>query len=311
MGSKSILTIGLIIVGVFLYLSLGQLTNNQPTQKPVIIAHKVKVDKVHETTKIEPIQRAVVERIATPAFGFMATTNKHQIVALISDNDQNGSLVNYLDKVCQEYECIKDIRYENDIIDAPWQETAAKILDLIVHNNIKDGSLFIESNTLKIEGKISDYETKTTLDSILKSAKEENLTIESYTTLSKNIQKDINTTTLDITPPKETNNTSIEQPAKPAQAEASEVKKPIDKKPTIHIKAQPVKKKDTKVIKKRVKKPEVVPTPVMETTFENSITSTNEKETEDQSPVKGIVATPYMSTTKDRVVTINKQQLQI
>ncbi len=198
MGSKAIIFLGIVMSVLFLYLCVsGQNINLKPTvsmnigqaldeieEKPEIEIKPQELEESVETEiKEEPeVTEVISGRISIATFGFMIS-DKNQVIALMSDNDQNGILAQRIERLCEEEECIKDMRYGDDIIDAPWQEEAVKIINLLVGKEINNASLFIENNTLKLEGSIENLKTKKALDDILESIKSDKFKIENYSKL--------------------------------------------------------------------------------------------------------------------------------
>jgi outer membrane protein OmpA-like peptidoglycan-associated protein len=168
--------------------------DDTPTIQEILATEKEVVESVEKDldenlTQIveteQTIEKDIVEvisdnRISIPAFGFISTVDKNQIVALMSDHDQDGILAKTIKEICQKQECIKDLSYEKDVIDASWQKPIASIVQLISDKKIKDGSLFVESNTVKIEGKINDKNTSLKVIEAIRKIKEAKLKVENY-----------------------------------------------------------------------------------------------------------------------------------
>jgi len=194
MGSKAIMFLGTVISVLFLYLCVnGQDINRKQTvsidaDQALEKIETEQLEKEIVVTEVKEQPEVISGRISIATFGFMIS-DKNQVIALMSDNDQNGILFQRIERLCKKEKCIKDMRYGDDIIDAPWQEEAVKIIDLFVSKEIKNGSLFIENNILKIEGSIENPKTKKALDDILTSIKSDKFKIENY---SKLVQIDSN-----------------------------------------------------------------------------------------------------------------------
>jgi outer membrane protein OmpA-like peptidoglycan-associated protein len=330
MNSKIIIITGITASVLYIYFSLL----NRPiqyVQAPQNNEKKDYTEKTSENNIAEAIiekakeERPIIEeRIASPAFGFMKG-KKNQIVALLSDNDQNGTLSNFIDSLCKNNECNIDIRYQNDIKDATWQKSVVDLLEILSNNNIDNGSLFIESDVLKIEGLIKDYETKVAMDNIFESIKP-TLEIEYHTKLSESAQKaadeiesksnsldivqEINETTVvennitdaTINNEKVEENTTIEKENNITKAEPSSNNQEPPK-----VAASATKQNNTKpisiqkIVKKTVVKPhkDIVATPVMETTLEADTMIVKSIDDEPNLPVQGLVALSIMKTTND------------
>jgi outer membrane protein OmpA-like peptidoglycan-associated protein len=355
MGSKVIILLGLLASALYIYFFINQQSINLDSSKAVntnsVVESSVKnidenktdqianVEPTNEPTSIpeENAEEEVVvtnKRISTPAFGFMSGTKKNQIVALMSDNDENGPLAKRIEDLCKKTDCNKDMRYEDDIIDAPWQEEVGKIITLLTDGSIDDGSLFIEGNVLKLEGSINSNEIKTVLEGILDNIKSDTFKVENHSKLSNNIKAD------EIKREEESridsNQKSTEEATKREELPVEPVIKSAIEEPTIEpvvkeiektetavalssetkeIKTAVVEKTRAKTIKKTEKKtkklnkptrsiksvkrastPEILPEPVMTTTLdeEAQITGHSIKE---NIKATGLVAKPVMDTT--------------
>ena len=275
MGSKGIFVVGTLVSGAFLYYSIyktsmpstisknnieqSQISKTKIDAKLEVLEKETKVVKVEpEVTKKEAISEEVVieeviERISIPAFGFMSSKNKNQIVALMSDNEKDGELSKYLKWLCAKKECSKDIRFENNIMDSSWQKGAVKIIELFEDESISGGSLFIESDTLKLEGKVNSKEAQNRLDLILESLKNTNLKIQSYIKLADFAEQQFK--------PQKIETPKVVEVAPTEAPKITKVTKPIVKEVV----------KPAEVVKPVVRpapKPEIVPEPFMETTLD-------------------------------------------
>jgi hypothetical protein len=298
MGSKTIIFLGVLISAVYLYFCISKYTvveskTDISSSSVVQAVDEIKPEIIDEAPSIEEddaIQNAN-ERISTPAFGFMAGINKNQIVALMSDNDENGSLSKQIEKLCEKKQCSKDMRYENDIIDASWQEDTAQIIELLTDGSIDKGSLFIEGNVLKLEGIVKSQKAQDRLNDILNSVKNDTFKVENYLKLSENIQKRDSKT------------------KKEFLVEKTDIKK-VDTKPIIKpkVKVEKVKPKDD-VKEPTVSTPVVSTDSTMETTLDTQSKITVEHSVDEVIPAVGIVAKPRIKiaptkkkSTKKRVV---------
>lgn len=259
----------------------------------------------------------VNERISIPAFGFMAGSNKNQIVALMSNNDENGTLTKKIETLCQKMECSKDMRFENDIIDAAWQEEVVKIIDLLTDGKIENGSLFIEGNVLKLEGTINTQESQDAVNTILDTLKSDTFKVENYakllpvatvktdalenieTTKDVKIQEQKQEVEEKVIPEPKIEKV-ISQP-KPVTVPAKSALKVVEKslsKATKKIQKS-AEKKAVKI--KKISKPEVVPEPVMETTLDAEARVRKILgEIKESKLNSGNVAKPHMQTTVEK-----------
>lgn len=340
MGSKTIIFLGVLVSALYLYYAISNyaVVKSGTIISPESVAqtvNEVKPEIVEEVPSIieeEIVIKNANERISTPAFGFMAGENKNQIVALMSDNDENGSLVKQMEALCKKRECSKDMRYENDIMDASWQKEAIEIIELLTDGSIENGSLFIEGNVLKLEGTIKSQKTQDVLNDILNAAKSDTFKIENYTKLSeqetlKNSEiKKVETkkevvakkvekvkpvpvvekeavsipvvnaeSTMDTTLDTQSEITVEHSIDEDIKAEGV-IAKPLMKETS--AKSSSTKKRVVKI--KAAPKHEIIPAPVMETTLDaESRVRAILSEIKDSKPAVGVVAKPYMKTTAE------------
>jgi len=120
------------------------------------------VAKTDESTPV------IVEK-APPVFGMMQSSKTTQIVGLLSSTDQNGTLGRFLNRFCQTHRCKSDLDYQNSIESAPWQKDVVSLVRLIAEGKLADGSLFIENNTIKIEGNATNADAVVQLQTLFAS----------------------------------------------------------------------------------------------------------------------------------------------
>lgn len=96
----------------------------------------------------------VVERITPAAFGYMERGERVQVVGVMSDLDRNGTLMRYIDDFCKERGCDVDVGYQNDVVEAVWQSDLEALLKLMARGAVTNGAIFVEADTIKIEGEV-------------------------------------------------------------------------------------------------------------------------------------------------------------
>jgi hypothetical protein len=203
MGNKSIISLGLLVSTLYIYfivntfhltkqsniVRLPEIDENLPSIESLELLTKSEQKRTNESNKtvnrLRTFKEAHNERISIPAFGFISTYDKYQIVALLSDNDKNRTLSRTIEELCNKSECINDLRYHKDVIDANWQKPISSILTLIATKKIKDGSIFIENNTVKIEGTLYDNSIKKELEVAIQNLYTYKLKVENNTIIIK------------------------------------------------------------------------------------------------------------------------------
>ncbi len=122
----------------------------------------------------------VVEQIAPAAFGFLPQGGVLQVVGLLSEYDKSGPLMRYIHQLCQKSNCNVDVAYQAEIIDAKWQDDIVGILKLFGSESVMGGSLFIEADTVKLEGEATSVKSALTLQRYLNNLKEMGMDIQSH-----------------------------------------------------------------------------------------------------------------------------------
>ena len=121
-----------------------------------------------------------VEQVAPAAFGFLQQKELLQVVGLLSEHDKSGSLMAYIDQLCQQKTCSVDVSYRTDIIDAKWQDDVVGILKLFIAQGVEHGSLFIQANGINLEGKVVDAKSADELQKYLSHLKEEGIKVQNH-----------------------------------------------------------------------------------------------------------------------------------
>ncbi len=223
-------------------------------------------DKMQQVDKIEK---------APPAFGFIGDGEHLQIVGLMSDADREGALKKYLNHLCQMRQCSVDVGYQHDIIEAPWQEAIVQLLKLFDAGKVENGSLFIEANSIKIEGKVAQVKEAIEIQKIFNQLGSEGLRVENRLAMAEGIpqmksqadavpeRNETSAPTVAVMPEKEKTSTPVQQKevAEKSAAEKKVEKKtePVAPEKVSKIKKQPAPKSASKpqkriVVKKSVQK---------------------------------------------------------
>ncbi len=164
----------------------------QPQKQEAVEIKEVEKPETIVTKDSQPVQNRVNTKVVTeksdPAFGLMlGETTK--IVGMLAPRDRSKALITYITDYCQNQECDKDIRYSEDIKDVIWQKGIVKLIKFLKEENIEKGSIFINSNVLKVEGEITSSNQKQRLDEILTSLKNDGLEVIDH---SIELKTDIN-----------------------------------------------------------------------------------------------------------------------
>ncbi len=207
MGSKMIAAIGLLASGAFIYFCVDTKKMeiakacNVLTPEPVAAAVKM---KDHEDKNLTPKSAPLLQKVATesevnttekdvetvqkveqgeksdPAFGIMFGP-KINVVGMFAEEAKGKSLIDFINTYCENRECIRDIRFSNDIKTVHWHDDMVRLIQMFDEEHIQGGSLYINSNVLHIEGEITDQTQRKELDALIGRLKQEGLFIEDET----------------------------------------------------------------------------------------------------------------------------------
>ncbi len=200
MSSNVIKLLGVVISILMIYLCVDM---NKNTIAAKLGIHKItenvskietkKVDEHINETQVEATQ--VVKTIANveksdPAFGMIIDKNI-TIVGMFSPVSVSGRLINYINQLCEHNQCDNDIRYSKDIKDINWQNDMVDLIKLLREAKIEQASIFVNSNTLKIEGDLASIDNN--IQAITKKLKSDGLTMVGEKIKVNHSEKKINT----------------------------------------------------------------------------------------------------------------------
>jgi hypothetical protein len=199
MGKKFLIASVIIVAILFgaIFWKVNESDQIDDTYKNVSKTELASIDKKVETDKTVPIvpptkaqkqnlseldTLQAVEQIVPAAFGFLQQKETLQVVGLLSKNDKTGSLMAYIDQLCQKRTCSVDVSYRADIIDADWQEDVVGILKLFIEEGVSHGSLFIQANSISLEGNVTDANSTFALQTYLAHLEKEGLKVHDHST---------------------------------------------------------------------------------------------------------------------------------
>ncbi len=178
MSSNVVKLLGLVISATIIYICVD-LKKDEIAEKLGLEKNKISKEKhiSNEVKKQQKVHSHVVENnnIQTPdkieksdpAFGIILGDNI-TIVAMFSPSMKEGRLVKYIDTLCKNSSCDNDIRYSEDIKNIHWQDDMIKLIQFLHESKDKKGSIFVNSNTLKVEVDFDDIKDKNKLNKIKK-----------------------------------------------------------------------------------------------------------------------------------------------
>ncbi len=130
---------------------------------------------------------------------FFYTTDKNKTLQ-VNMNPSNKTLafVDILDALCPNDTCEKNITFSKTTASKPWDENVIKIATFLHENQVKDGSVLLKEQTIKITGIFDNNSTLEKFKSLLQPLKERDFNIDNQTKLVQkgpsieDIQRDIN-----------------------------------------------------------------------------------------------------------------------
>ncbi len=154
MDSKTITLLGVVVSGLFLYSCIDAkkdqiaqelgLMDTQSTDIKVAIIEDTGIDIKTMPEKPVEVKTAITER-SDPAFGIMFD-GEIKVVGMFVSEAKKGALVNFINELCAQSECINDIRFSDDIKVISWEKDIIRLIQLMQEKNIQNASLFINSN---------------------------------------------------------------------------------------------------------------------------------------------------------------------
>jgi outer membrane protein OmpA-like peptidoglycan-associated protein len=195
MGSKTIALAGVAVSAALIYfcidlkkdhISIACNLNKEHTkataeETPVAIAKATETDISAASATGEPAkEETVIFEKSDPAFG-IAMGDVFNIVGMFAPDEKDGRLMTYIDQLCDQKECINDIRYSEDIKSVSWDDTMIDMINFFREEHVKGASLYINSNIVHIEGEIDSLQAKSRLDTLVKKLTAEGLRVENGT----------------------------------------------------------------------------------------------------------------------------------
>ncbi len=168
MSSNTVKLLGLVISVTIIYIcvdlkkdeiaaKLGILKNSTIKEKTVddkpILQNNIQSQKEQDKN----VQTPVNTEKSDAAFGIILGDHT-TIVAMFSPSMKKSSLIKYIDTFCQNSSCDNDIRYSDDIKEISWQKDMIELIQLLKESSSNKGSIFVNSNTIKIEANSNNTE---------------------------------------------------------------------------------------------------------------------------------------------------------
>ncbi len=223
-------------------------------------------EEQHVTTPAQPRDSMTDNRTVTAeaaqhaaaAFGYMEQGGRVQVVGVMSDLDKNGTLMRYIDTLCKERACEVDVGYQKDIIEAPWQKEIEALLKMFESGAVTEGALFVEADTVKIEGALKGADNEAALQKIISGLSAHGLKVQNRIAVSDSaaaaVVEERNETVRD-----EANRTTITHAAEPLPQKVAQKAKAEQEVPQKAAAALP--KKEPAAKESNITKPTVTTAP--------------------------------------------------
>ena len=170
-------------------------TTNQVQEKsPIIAQPAAQSDK--NITETKPVEKVAINK---PEFFY--STDKEKILK-VNMNPSNKTLafVDLLDTLCPNEACDKNITFSDKTASKPWDESIIKIATFLNDHNVKNGSISLKEQSIKITGIFEDNATLEKFQSLLQPLGKGDFQITNKTQLVQkspsldDIQRNINIT---------------------------------------------------------------------------------------------------------------------
>ncbi len=171
MGSKTIALTGLAVSAALVYFcidfkkdeialacnvkeKIANLTEKKPETIPAneIVEVDQAAAKPAERTAAAAAAHAMTEK-SEPAFG-ISLGDTVNVVSMFAPDEKRGALINYIEDLCQQSECLNDLRYSEDIKSSDWDQEMIALIQFFREEHIPKASIYVNSNLLHIEGEL-------------------------------------------------------------------------------------------------------------------------------------------------------------
>lgn len=185
MNAKTLLALGVVISALFMYLCIDSKKDALYAQlhqepEPIAIATPIIPTPPQKEPEAEPkpkpVPPAVIE-LKEPSFAFIGGT-KEKIVGYFSQEDKNASIMQEIEKLCQNNSCMKEIKFFQDIKPCDFTKEASGLITYAKAERIENFALLLDKKTLSIEGKLTKQEQVETIKPYLESFAAKGYTIQ-------------------------------------------------------------------------------------------------------------------------------------
>ncbi len=185
---KTILFLGLVISALFIYLCIvtkkdalyAQLIEKQ---KPQPIATSVK------QVQKEPLKPIMIKKaLKEGSFAYMGGEKK-KIAAFLSESDKDSNITHFIENICPEDNCIKEIKYFKDIAPFSLSSQTISLIEYAQSSKIQNFLLYMNNKTLKLEGEANNTKVIEAMNPLLNPYLNYNYTIENNIRITQPVKK--------------------------------------------------------------------------------------------------------------------------
>jgi outer membrane protein OmpA-like peptidoglycan-associated protein len=159
MGGKSLILLGLGAGALYSYFCIST-HKDQLYEK--LYPKVITTDKKDETAVKEVIIKD------NPSFTFI-NSEPFQFNALLNIDAKEDELTQKITQWCQDKSCRNDIQFLENIKKENWSNATQNIISFMIDNQVKNGSISIKDNTIRIAGELKDKSEQDKIENLLSS----------------------------------------------------------------------------------------------------------------------------------------------
>jgi outer membrane protein OmpA-like peptidoglycan-associated protein len=203
MGGKSLILIGLGASALYTYFCIS--THKDQLYEKLYPA-VVETDIKKEETTIKEVVPLVEEVIIKDNSSFtFINSEPFQFNALLDKDAKQNDLIQQITQLCQDKSCNNDIQFLENIKKESWSKETQSIISFMIDNQVKNGSISIKDNTIRITGELKDKAEQDNIENLLSvfdaSFQIQNeLTVVEEPTIVEETTPEINTSTTEEIP---------------------------------------------------------------------------------------------------------------
>ena len=161
-----LILLGLVASALFMYLCIDSKKDTLYAalydENKVVPATQVDIPMPKES--VEPIK--IVAETKSPSFAYVSG-EKIKIAGFLSSKDKEADVIKQIDALCQESNCIKEIKFFEDVEPFTLSQETLDIISFAKKEKIEGFALFLDEGNLKVEGKLQTQAQKDAMQPLL------------------------------------------------------------------------------------------------------------------------------------------------